>query len=344
MGTPPPDTQAPAIGLPPATPDFDASVQSLLALLAGKERVVVASHIHPDGDAIGSTLAMMHILDRLGKRVVAYNRHPVPYNFQFLPGSDRVTDTIPEDFDPEVTILLDCAEASRIGEDFPEHGWGADVAVVDHHKTWDPDFATVYVRDVGAAATGEVLYRILLAANIGLDLDIARPLYCCLMTDTGSFRYSSTSRTTFQIAGELLDAGVDAWDMTSNIYESQPLERVKLLGEVLSTLEISGCGRLAFIRLEREMFDRLGASIELADGFINFGRSIRGVEVATQMTEIEDSAWKISFRSRGNVDVSLLAERFGGGGHRNAAGCMIHGSPEQVIEQLSEALSDISGC
>ena len=238
-------------------------------------------------------------------------------------------------------MLLDCAEAKRIGEDFPAHGWAPDVAVVDHHKTWDPDFARVYVRDVGAAATGEVLYRVMLAANVALDLDIARTLYCCLMTDTGSFRYLSTSRTTFQIAGELLDAGVDAWDMTSNIYESQPLQRVKLLAEVLSTLEVSSCGRLAFIRLEHEMFERLGASTELADGFINFGRSIRGVEVATQMTELEDGAWKISFRSRGNIDVSLLAERFGGGGHRNAAGCTIHGSPDDVIEQLSAALSEL---
>jgi len=343
MGSPPRDNNPAAIGLPPATPEFDASVQSLLELLEGKQRVVVASHIHPDGDAIGSTLAMLHILERLGKTVLAYNRHPVPYNFQFLPGADRVTDQIPEDFDPELTVLLDCAEAKRIGEDFPEHGWGADVAVVDHHKTWDPDFASVYVRDVGAAATGEVLYRILIAANIPLDLEIARPLYCCLMTDTGSFRYSSTSRATFQIAGELLDVGVDAWDMTSNIYESQPLQRVKLLAEVLATLEVSSCGRLAFIRLEQEMFDRLGASTELADGFINFGRSIRGVEVATQMTEIEDGAWKISFRSRGNIDVSLLAERFGGGGHRNAAGCTIQGSPEDVIEQLSAALSELLG-
>jgi phosphoesterase RecJ-like protein len=343
MGSPPRDNNPAAIGLPPATPEFDASVQSLLELLEGKQRVVVASHIHPDGDAIGSTLAMLHILERLGKTVLAYNRHPVPYNFQFLPGADRVTDQIPEDFDPELTVLLDCAEAKRIGEDFPEHGWGADVAVVDHHKTWDPDFASVYVRDVGAAATGEVLYRILIAANIPLDLEIARPLYCCLMTDTGSFRYSSTSRATFQIAGELLDVGVDAWDMTSNIYESQPLQRVKLLAEVLATLEVSSCGRLAFIRLELEMFDRLGASTELADGFINFGRSIRGVEVATQMTEIEDGAWKISFRSRGNIDVSLLAERFGGGGHRNAAGCTIQGSPEDVIEQLSTALSELLG-
>ena len=343
MGSPPRDNNPAAIGLPPATPEFDASVQSLLELLEGKQRVVVASHIHPDGDAIGSTLAMLHILERLGKTVLAYNRHPVPYNFQFLPGADRVTDQIPEDFDPELTVLLDCAEAKRIGEDFPEHGWGADVAVVDHHKTWDPDFASVYVRDVGAAATGEVLYRILIAANIPLDLEIARPLYCCLMTDTGSFRYSSTSRATFQIAGELLDVGVDAWDMTSNIYESQPLQRVKLLAEVLATLEVSSCGRLAFIRLEQEMFDRLGASTELADGFINFGRSIRGVEVATQMTEIEDGAWKISFRSRGNIDVSLLAERFGGGGHRNAAGCTIQGSPEDVIEQLSTALSELLG-
>lgn len=341
MGSPPSSSPLNPLFVPSSTPEFDETIQAMLELIARHERFVVVSHVHPDGDAIGATLAAMHMLELLGKTVIAYNRDPVPYNLAFLPGAERMVQSIPQDFDPEVTILLDCGEASRIGEDFPEHGWGGAVAVIDHHKSWDEQLAQVYVRDVSAAATGEVIYRIFVHTGLALTLPLAKALYCCLMTDTGSFRYSSTSRVTLQIAGELLEAGVDAWEMTSHLYESQPLSRMRLLAEVLATLKLSACGRLAFLRLDRQMFEATGATPEMADGFINFGRSIQGVEVSTQMTQLPDDSWKISLRSRGNLDVSLLAERLGGGGHRNAAGCTLHGDEQQVRKQLCEALSGL---
>ncbi|MEZ4462031.1 MAG: bifunctional oligoribonuclease/PAP phosphatase NrnA [bacterium] len=312
---------------------FDAGFQALVSTIENNQRFLVVSHVHPDGDAVGSTLSMGLVLERLGKDVVFYNEHEIPYNFRFLPGADRWVQTVPEG-EYDVTVVLDCGEPHRVG-DMPRHGWGTTIAVVDHHKTFDPTFAQVYLQDTQAAATGELIFKI--AEYFGvMDADIAQNLYCCLVTDTGSFRYSNTSQQTFTMAGSLVAAGVNPWSMTSQIYESQPRERLMLLGRVLSTLEFSPCGRLAFLTIQASDFPP-NTDLALIDGFINYARSIQGVEVATQLMESEDG-WRISFRSRGSVDVSKLASRFGGGGHHNAAGCSVSGTAEQVRQNLSEAL------
>lgn len=319
---------------------MDVDFERLAKAVTSAQTFVVVAHHNPDGDAVGSSLAMGLLLEALGKDVVVYNRDEIPYNFAFLPGGHLWTQSLDDVTQPDMTIMLDCAEPGRVGDGFPEHGWGRDIAVVDHHKTFDPDFATIYVRDVTAAATGELVYDF--AAHLGASAPgFAENIYCCLMTDTGSFRYSNTSKRTFTIAGELVASGVDPWHMTSNIYESQPLERLELLGEVLKTLRLSTDGRLAFLRVEKEMLARTGASTAMIDGFINYARSIRGVEVATQLKEAGRDLWSVSFRSRGAVDVSQLAAKFGGGGHHNAAGCQMSGAPDELEAQLSEALTEM---
>ena len=330
-----------AIELVPTPVELADQIDKFLEVVEQNDRFLVVSHTSPDGDAIGSTLAMGLVLEALGKDVVFYNRDAVPYNFGFLEGADAMVTEVAEDAEIDVTVVLDCAEPGRIGENFPERGWGETVMVVDHHKTWDDQFADVYVRDVKAAATGELVYRVAVAAGVSLTKAVAEALYCCVMTDTGSFRYSNTSRTTFRIAGELIDAGVEPWRMTSQIYESQPKERLELLALVLDTLELSHCGRLAFLRIENKMFEATGTGPELTDGFINYARSVRGVEVATQLREHGEDLWRVSFRSRGKVDVSALAAKFGGGGHYNAAGCKIEGTSDDIVAKLSQALVDL---
>ena len=316
--------------------DFDR----LAAVVAKARSFIVVAHHDPDGDAVGSSLAMGLLLEAMGKDVAVYNRDPIPYNFRFLPGQHLWATSIDQRPTPDVTVLLDCGEPGRVGDSFPAHGWGEEVVVVDHHQTFDPDFATIYLRDVTAAATGELVYDF--ARAIGVTAEgFAENIYCCLMTDTGSFRYSNTSQRTFTIAGELVAAGVDPWYMTSNIYESQPVERLTLLARVLQTLKVSPDGRLAFLRVESSMLSESGASIEMIDGFINYARSIRGVEVATQLRQSDAEGWTISFRSRGAVDVSKLAARFGGGGHHNAAGCCMTGTPDVLEAQLCKALTEM---
>lgn len=329
------------IELVPTPVELADQIDNFLEVIEHNDRFLVVSHTSPDGDAIGSTLAMGLLLEALGKEVVFYNRDPVPYNFGFLAGADAMVTEVADDAAIDVTVILDCAEPGRIGENFPDSGWGEKVVVVDHHKTWDEEFADVYVRDVEAAATGELVYRMVVATGAELTRPIAEALYCCVMTDTGSFRYSNTSRTTFRIAGELIDAGVEPWRMTSQIYESQPKERLELLALVLETLELSHCGRLAFLRIENTMFESTGTGPELTDGFINYARSVRGVEVATQLREHDEDLWRVSFRSRGKVDVSELAAKFGGGGHHNAAGCKIEGTSDEIVAKLSQALVEL---
>lgn len=319
---------------------MSAEFDRLEQLIRDSESFVVVAHECPDGDAVGSSLAMGLLLEELGKDVVVYNHDTIPYNFCFLPGDHLWTQTLEGRPSPDVTILLDCAEPNRVGAAFPADGWGREVVVVDHHKTFDPDFATLYVRDVAAAATGELVYELAKRFAV-LTESIAKNIYCCVMTDTGSFRYSNTSQRTFNIAGELVDAGVDPWEMTSNIYESQPLARLNLLTKVLDTLRLSPDGRLAFLRVESAMLTETGATSEMIDGFINYARSIRGVEVATQLMDAGAGAWNVSFRSRGAVDVSQLAAKFGGGGHHNAAGCRMTGGPDDLETQLCDALTEL---
>ena len=324
-------------------PQLERQLSEVAACLQAHDRFLVASHEEPDGDAMGSTLALGRLLEELGKDVLRFNHDPVPYNFEFLAGADDVVTEIPPETQIDVLVLLDCSSVDRLGDAFPSVGSLSpdEIVVIDHHDTLDRQTGDHYLHDTEAAATGELIFRLIRELEAPLTEAVARSLYCALMTDTGSFQYSNTSRTTFRIAGELLDAGVDAWEMTAHLYESEPLERIELLGEVLDTLDLSPCGRLAFIRIDRDTLGDSDRTAELTDGFINYGRSIRGVEVSTQLRERQDGRWKVSFRSSGRVDVSRLASRFGGGGHKNAAGCVVEGAPDEIERELSEALTDL---
>lgn len=321
--------------------DFGELLQRAVDWIDESDSCLVVGHYDPDGDSMGSTLALAAALRELGKDVTAYNQDPVPYICEFLRGSDRVRHELPDDAEFDLTFVLDCSSPDRVGSEFPQRGWGERTVVIDHHRTWDQEFADLYLRDESAAATGELVYDLLEALELDITSDIAECLYCAVMTDTGGFRYSNTSKRTFQVAGELLDAGVDPWRMASHVYESQPLKRIELLREVLETLRLSDCGRLAFIRIPRSIVEGVERPGELTDGFINYGRSVRGVEVSTQLRELEGAGWKVTFRSRGNVDVSKLAERFGGGGHHNAAGCEIYAEADDIEASLESALVDL---
>ena len=323
--------------------ELQQDYELLVEHLKQSPRVLVTSHEGPDGDAIGSTLAMCHVLWTLGIDAVPFNVDRVPHNFSFLPGADRFVHALDEEESFDLTILVDCAERHRPGGHFPASGWGTRVAVVDHHQTWDPTFPDVVVRDPSAAAVGEMVFRLALTAKVPIGPELAKCCYAAIMTDTGSFRYNNTSPLTFAIVSSLLTYGVEPWEMTSNIYENDPIERVRLLARVLDTLTVSSCSRLAFICVKRAMMEGIADRPELLDGFINYARRIQGVEVATQIRELEDGDYKVSFRSRGAVNVADLASRFGGGGHHNAAGCRMTGEVEEIQELLADQLDAMLG-
>jgi phosphoesterase RecJ-like protein len=319
---------------------LQSAYEDVAQLIRDNDTFLVVSHVGPDGDAIGSTLGLCHLLWSLGKEALPFNVDPVPFNFRFLEGSDRFKDKLAADESFDVTFMVDCAQKSRIG-DFPEQGWGDKIVVIDHHLTWDEDFGSLYIRDIDAAAVGEMVYRLSLTVGEVPDKAAAECLYTSLLTDTGGYRYGKTSTTTFQISSQLVAYGVEPWHINSNIYENEPIQRIKLLARVLDTLNVSDCGRLAFLRVDAQMLLETGMTENMLDGFINYARRVRGVEVATQLREIGQERYKISFRSSGKINVATLAEAFGGGGHYNAAGCVIEGDADEIQKKMSSRLSSM---
>ncbi len=299
--------------------------------LTGAQSVVIASHIDPDGDALGSSLALALLLRQMGKEVFVYNRDSVPYSYKFLPGAELVDDILPQDCD--LLCLLDCSELARAGESLCAWSGYRQSLCVDHHLTAEvnADINLIYSE---ACATGELIYELALVLEPGFGLETAVNLYTAILTDTGSFRYSNSTPSSFAIAGDLVSRGVEPWEITQQVYESQPLERIKLIGRVLETLQISDSRLAAAVWVTEEMFAETGTNSEYTDGLVNYPRSIAGVEVAFMAREVGPDEYKFSFRSRGRVNVSALVVGFGGGGHHNAAGCRLKGSLSELIEQF----------
>ena len=304
--------------------------------LRGARRVLLTMHRGPDGDGLGSTLGLAAALRELGHEATVYTPDELPYNFRFLPGADRVARSLPADAAFDLTVAADAGTFDRL----PPLPLGrGKILNLDHHITTEP-FGDVNYVDPQAAAVGVLVYKIIRGLGHQISRDAATCIYASILADTGSFRYSSTDPECLRIAAELIEAGVEPWEMTVQVYEQQPVARMKLLADVLGTLEVSPGGKLATLTITNEMVARTGTHLDLTDGFINFARSIDGVEVAACLREPKpgsDSeqdgkgrAWRVSFRSRGNVDVAAIAQRFGGGGHKNAAGCSLPGGLAEV--------------
>ncbi|MBN2495650.1 MAG: 30S ribosome-binding factor RbfA [Deltaproteobacteria bacterium] len=303
------------------------------ALREGK-RFLVTSHRNPDGDAVAAVLGLGNILRRMDREVVLYNPDPVPHNFRFLPRSDEIlTEYGTGPFD--TIVVMDCSELDRAGP-LPELA-GSRLVGIDHHLTTSP-LGDVYYLDPRASSIGEMLHRMLPHLPLEMDIELATCIYTSILSDTGSFRYSNTTPEALHVAAEAVGLGVSPWDVSLQVYESQPVERVRLLARVLDTLEIDASGRYGSILVTQEMFEQTGTSLELIDGFINVPRGIRGIEVAIQFRQDGAERYKVSFRSRGIVNVAEIAEQFGGGGHANASGCSLDGSLEEVQERIYGAV------
>ncbi len=310
-------------------------VQAVVREIQRARRFLVTSHPSPDGDAIGSTVAMTLALEALGREVYPYNPDPVPRRYRFLRGAAAITQTLPSlAFD--ATLILDCSDSRMFKPgDLPPAQMGT-VVVIDHHRT-EGDIGEVIYRDPKAAAVGVLLFKLFKALKLTLTQEIAEALFCSLMSDTGSFRYQNTNAEAMKTSATLLDHGVDPWRVASHLYEDRPQKELELLGRVLQSLEVSINGRTATLTVTEQMLAATGCTPEMTDGLINYARGIRGVEVALLLRPGPGGV-RISFRSRGNIDVSEIAARFGGGGHKNAAGCVIDEQLPRVRELLFTAV------
>ncbi len=313
------------------------SAEDVIRALGEAEKFLVTSHFNPDGDAIASVLAMRMILLAMGKQVVAYNKDPVPRIYSFLPGTQAFV-TSPGDGPYDATLVLDCGELERCGPLPPAPALGR-LICIDHHLTTSPLGEAFYI-DPGASSIGEMIDRLLPLLPVELDADLASCIYCSILTDTGSFRYSNTTPAALRTVARMVEAGVEPWEMSNRIYESQPQERIHLLSEVLQTLWLDPQGRYGSVLVTREMLESHGASMDMIDGFINYPRSIEGVQVAIQFRESDQGQYKVSFRSRGRVNVAEIAAGFGGGGHHNAAGCTLSGTADEVSARIYGAVED----
>ncbi len=311
------------------------TIRAILDVIEANQRFLVASHESPDGDALASTLALTLALRNLGKEVVAFNQDGVITPFGFLPGADTVVDTLIDEAPFDVGFVLDAGELRRAGTDLRERC--ALLVNIDHHP-YSEDFGELYYVDESASSTGVLVYRLLAAGAVEITRDIATNIYTTILSDTGSFRYSNADREAFLVASEMIDKGLNAWDIASHLYETQPRQRLTLLGEALQTMTFSSCGRFASISVSCAMLEKMHAGPEHTDGFVNYPRSIEGVEVAIFFREISPGLYKVGFRSKGAVDVGDLARELGGGGHHNAAGATVAGTLEEVRFQVFNRL------
>lgn len=300
-------------------------------------RFLVCAHASPDGDAIGATLGLMLGLEKLGKDVVAYNADGVPATFAFLPGAERLVSDLDGQPDFDAVFVLDAGDLKRTVD--PVEKRAPLLINIDHHP--GSSFGDICYLDTSAAATALMIYRILKASSLDLDLEVALPLYTGLLSDTGSFRYSNSNPEAFVVGGELVGFGIDTWSVASALYESQPPERMRLLAKVLSTLYIAPDGKYASVSMSLDMLKDAGALPEHTDGFVNYPRAVAGVEVAVFFRQVDDETVKIGFRSRGNIDVGTLSSRLGGGGHKNAAGALMPGSLETVVPKVHHLLEKL---
>jgi phosphoesterase RecJ-like protein len=293
---------------------------------------LVTTHTGPDGDAVGSSMALTSFLLALGKDVTLYYCDPIPDTYRFLPLTDLIVQSIP-DRSYDVCFILDAGELKRAGDELSRFSRFKKIINIDHHP-YCVEFGDVNYVDPSASATGALIYRIMKTAGYSIDYNTALCVYVAILTDTGSFRYSNADPEAFTISGELVALGINPWTVAEKLYESQPLKRLELLALALATLTVSNSGEFASITVTLDMYEKTGASSELTDGFVNYPRSIHGVEVSVFFREIKPGAFKVSFRSKGKVNVSSLAMSFGGGGHHNAAGCTLIGSLDEVREKI----------
>lgn len=320
-------------------------MEPLIPLLLAYDRFVLTTHVNPDGDALGSELALASWLTTRGKDVTIINCSDTLAVYRFLdPDGTAVTTYDPHTHDPmlanaDVIILVDANHPDRTRQMADAFTRSPALKVcIDHHL--DPGtFANHYFIDSDATSTGELLYRLLdFEHDRAMPAGCARALYCAIMTDTGSFRFPRTDPAIHRIVAHLLEAGADPVEIYNEVYNRWTTGRIRLLGETLSSLTLTGNDRIASVAITRAMLAATGTTEEDTDNFTSYPMSIRGVEVGIVFVEVPEGT-KMSFRSHGEIPVNLLAREFGGNGHKNASGARVAGVriPELLPKVLAAA-------
>ena len=325
-----------------ATATATSSLEQVADELRSGSRFLITTHEGPDGDALGSMLAMHHILTGLGKDSVMFlaaKEFPLPVEYRFLP-LEEVFHEPPVDIVDRVIVFLDCGNIDRMPVEFLRRD-GARVLNIDHHHD-NTGFGTVNLVDTGAACTAEIIYELARLLGAEITPQIAGALYVGLVTDTGRFMYENTDAKSHRVAAELIEMGVDVHDTYRRLYERVPIEKVRLVARALDRIERFDEGTLAVTYVSAEDYSETGATEALTEGLIDYVRSLEGTEIAAVIRDKSDGgerARKVSLRATEAVDVSAIARKHGGGGHARAAGFSTDLSYTELVKFLRDELA-----
>ena len=321
----------------------NASFAEIASALREHQRIVVMSHVRPDGDAFGSQLAMALSLKELGKRVTVWNEDGMLDKYSFLPGADLVAKPPAEPHDFDLAVALDTATQVRLGT-AGDAARSPRMINIDHHPS-NPRYGDLVYIDPTAPATGQILFELLASEDLPINKAIAENLFIAISTDTGSFQYPNTTARTFEIGAELLKRGVDVGRVSQAVYETYPRRRAELLRELLGTMRFEANGQVASFSLSLDTARELGVKAEDNEGLIDHLRAIEGVVVAIFFEELPEGKVRVSMRSKSEAaDVSAICQRFGGGGHKLAAGARVRGTLAEVEQRVLEAICDVINC
>jgi phosphoesterase RecJ-like protein len=316
----------------------DALVRAAQALMAARD-IALACHVNPDGDALGSMLGLFHMLRAAGRPVVASFPHPfvVAPHYRELPGLELLTE--PHDFpdEPDVMVTFDCGSLGRLGDLEPAAKAAHELIVLDHHIS-NTRFGTINVIDPGAAASGVLVRRLVLEMGLPLTKEAAVALYAALVCDTGRFQHDTTTPSVFELARELVSYEVPVSRLSRQLFEEHSFAYLKLLGEALAAAELDETRHFVWTAVTQKMLERHGVTLEEVEGLIDIVRRAAEAEVACVLKEESDGTVRVSLRSLGDVDVRAIAVKYGGGGHRSAAGFESTLSIPEIVADLRAEL------
>lgn len=298
-----------------------AAIASIAAAIRAHQRFVLSSHARPDGDSIGSQLAMAYALRALGKDVVIVNHDAAPSSLAPFPGVDaiQVADAVTVEFD--AAIIMECGDLQRTGVSGLDRGF---VINIDHHPG-NTSYGQINWFDPSAAACAEMVFDLIRAMDVPLSIEIATHVYLAILTDTGSFHYSGISPHTFDICRQAVEAGVDPVLMSRQIFDSNSMGRLRIMGAVLNAMHVDDGGQVATLVVDRALTESSGGTYEDTEGVVNLPLTVKEIVAVVFFKQTDGDQYRVSLRSKGDIDVGSVAKQFGGGGHKNAAGCTVRG-------------------
>ena len=313
-------------------------IARIVEAIRSRQRFVLSSHSRPDGDSIGSQLAMAYALRDLGKHVELFNLDPAPAQLMGFPGvrDIRIAPAVDGSFD--ASIIMECSDLARTGVTGLDRAF---IINIDHHPG-NTEYGQINWFDATAAACAEMVFDLILALGVPLSVEIATHIYLAILTDTGSFHFSNITPKTFEICRRLVEAGVDPVGVSRQVFDSNSMGRLKLLASVLGGMAFDSSNRIGILYLDHKMAHAAGGTYDDTEGLINQPLTVKEVQAVVFFKQSEGDSYRVSMRSKGDVDISAVAKEFGGGGHKNAAGCSVTGPIDELrktfVEKLKRAI------